>query len=291
LGPPQEVYTLVGAIMWGGIMNESIGQGVAARTGVGPEEPAGPSRVISGIPGDPEISRIRRLRAWGVHLYTGLGLVLAGAMAVLIVEGTDSAFRWAFGLMIAATALDATDGPLARRFRVQEVLPRFSGRRLDDIVDFHTFTSLPLFLIWRSGVLPQGAGWILFLPLLASAYGFSREDAKTADGYFLGFPSYWNMVAFYLYFLEPPSPLAIAILLAFSGLTLLPWRYLKPGNRGPLEGVTLVLSIGWGLVAAGVLTGALEGTAWVVASLGLPAWYLGASWTVEARTRREGRTR
>jgi phosphatidylcholine synthase len=269
-------------------MSDNIGQAVTPGTGEGPEEP---SRVLSGVPDTPRASGGRRLRAWGVHLFTGLGLVLAGAMAVLIVEGTDSAFRWAFGLMIAATVLDATDGPLARRFRVQEVLPRFNGRRLDDIVDFHTFTSLPLLLVWRSGVLPDAAAWVLFVPLLASAYGFSREDAKTTDGHFLGFPSYWNVVAFYLYFLEPPHPVTITILLAFSGLTMLPWRYLKPGKRGRLELVTLVLSMGWGVVAAGVLTGALEGTGWVVGSLFLPAWYLGASWTMEARARRGRRGR
>ncbi len=228
----------------------------------------------------------RRLLAWGVHLLTGLGLVMAGVMAALIVEGTNAAFRWAFGLMILATVLDAADGPLARRLRVQEALPEMDGRRLDDIVDFHTFTTLPLFLVWRIGVLPDAAGWILFVPLLASAFGFSRKDAKTAEGHFLGFPSYWNVVAFYLYFLEPSPLVAIAILLAFSGLTLLPWRYLKPGIGGRLEQVTLLLSAGWGLVMVGVLAGMLEGMAWVVGSLSLPAWYLGASWTVEARARR-----
>ena len=43
--------------------------------------------------------------------------------------------------------------------------------------------------------------WLLWLPLLASAYGFSQVNAKTPDGFFLGFPSYWNIIAFYLYVL------------------------------------------------------------------------------------------
>jgi phosphatidylcholine synthase len=32
----------------------------------------------------------------------------------------------------------------------------------------------------------------------ASAYGFCQLDAKTGDHFFLGFPSYWNILAFYL---------------------------------------------------------------------------------------------
>ena len=73
------------------------------------------------------------------------------------------------------------------------------------MVDFLTYTFLPLLLLWRAKVLPAGQeGWLL-APLLASAYGFCQVAAKTDDGYFLGFPSYWNVVAFYLYVLRPPG--------------------------------------------------------------------------------------
>ena len=118
--------------------------------------------------------------------------------------------------MMIATAIDATDGWLARRARVKEVLPGFDGRALDNLIDFHTYTSLPLLLLWRADVLPGAAAWLLLLPLLASAYGFSQVNAKTDDGFFLGFPSYWNIVAFYLFVLHPPawaSAAAIVILL------------------------------------------------------------------------------
>src|ERR1043165_1101811 len=53
-------------------------------------------------------------------------------------------------------------------------------------------------------------GW---LGRLASAYGFSQTNAKTDDGFFLGFPSYWNIVAFYLYVLRLPGALSLAIIL------------------------------------------------------------------------------
>ena len=138
---------------------------------------------------------------WCVHGYTALGLVAAGLIAVLLVQGGASSFRWCFLLMAVATIVDSTDGYLARKVRIKEVVPSFDGRRLDDLVDFLTYTFLPLLLIWRAGILPPGQEAWLFLPLLASAYGFCQVQAKTDDGYFLGFPSLWNVVALYLYML------------------------------------------------------------------------------------------
>src|SRR5262249_55018549 len=101
--------------------------------------------------------RTRRALAWGVHFYTGLGLACAARVAVLIVEGSDAAFRQAFWLLALATLIDATDGTLARAIHIKEVLPRFDGRRLDDLIDFLTYTSLPLLLVWRAKLLPEGA--------------------------------------------------------------------------------------------------------------------------------------
>jgi phosphatidylcholine synthase len=65
-------------------------------------------------------------------------------------------------------------------------------------------------------------GWVLLAPLLASAYGFSQVDAKTDDGFFLGFPSYWNIVAFYLYMLHPSAWISVALLVALAVLTFVP---------------------------------------------------------------------
>src|SRR5262245_61545985 len=94
-----------------------------------------------------------KLIAWCVHGYTALGLVAAGGIAVAILYGTPASFRLAFALMLLATVIDATDGTLARHFRVKEVLPGFDGRRLDDLIDIHTYTSLPLLLVWKAQLL------------------------------------------------------------------------------------------------------------------------------------------
>src|ERR1700758_3686783 len=106
-------------------------------------------------------SALRRVLAWGVHLYTGLGLIAAGCIALAILDGTPESFRLAFILMVVATLIDATDGTLARMVRVKEVLPGFDGRRLDDLIDFQTYTALPLLLVWQAGILSPENGWCL----------------------------------------------------------------------------------------------------------------------------------
>ena len=215
--------------------------------------------------------------AWGVHLFTALGLVAAAGMAALIVRGGDEPFRGAFVLMIAATVVDALDGTLARWARVGKVLPEFDGRRLDDIIDFQTYTSLPLLLMWRAGLAPA---WALVAPLLASAYGFCRAQAKTDDGYFLGFPSYWNIVAFYCYFLGLSQSAVVPVVLVLAFLTFVPTRYLYPSQRGWLNRVTVLLAVPWALMVVAVCGGYRE---WVWWSLYFPAYYMVVSWRVTAR--------
>ena len=235
--------------------------------------------------------RVRQTLAWLVHGYTALGLVAAAGMAVLIVRGGPEAFRGAFLLMMIATLIDATDGALARKVRVKEVLPGFDGAQLDNLIDFLTYTFLPLLLLWRAGVLPEGQdGWLL-LPLLASAYGFSQVSAKTGDGYFLGFPSYWNLVAFYLYTLQMPGLLSIGILIGFSVLTFVPSRYLYPSMRGWLNRLTNFLAAPWACLLVYILYRLPADSAPIdplvrdlaVVSLGFPAYYLLTSWTVSLR--------
>jgi phosphatidylcholine synthase len=223
--------------------------------------------------------KLRVLFAWGVHLYTALGLVAAAGMAVLIVRGGDTSFRWAFALMLVATFIDSTDGWLARRARVKEVVPSFDGRRLDDLVDFNTYTTLPLLLIWRAGVLSEAQQWWLLLPLLASAYGFSQTKAKTDDGFFLGFPSYWNIVAFYLYVLRLPSAFSLAIIILLALLTFIPSRYLYPSQRGPLSRLTILLGAIWTVLLLLILwRWEDEPRALIMSSLGFPLYYLLVSW-------------
>jgi phosphatidylcholine synthase len=239
---------------------------------------------------------IRIILAWCIHLYTALGLVCAAGIAYRLFQGGGTAFRDAFVLMLLATLIDATDGTLARAIRIKEVLPGFDGRRLDDLVDFLTYTALPLLVIWRAGLLPAGYEAWLLLPLLASAYGFCQVAAKTDDGYFLGFPSYWNLVALYLYVLQPlPGWASLALVLALALLTFVPSRYLYPSQGGRLNRLTNSLGAAW----AGMLVAVLwllppealspesppdhPARLLALASLYFPVYYMAASWAVTLR--------
>lgn len=273
------------------------------------------------IPGDPvgQASRLsqtatgatpaprwwQRCLGWCVHGYTALGLAAAAAMAALIVDGRPESFRRAFLLMLFATLIDASDGTLARLVRIKEVVPSFDGRRLDDLIDFLTYVCLPLLLIRQAHLLPDSHEVWLLLPLLASAYGFCQVSAKTADGFFLGFPSYWNLVAFYLYVLQPLPPwLSLGLIAALAGLTFVPSRYLYPTQRGRLNRLTVLLGCGWAVLLMAILwrlPADLPATAMpadnptrrlALVSLFFPAWYLGASWIISVRSwRRRFRAR
>jgi len=211
--------------------------------------------------------------------------VLGALAAVYIVHGSIGDLRIALLLLWMTSAVDATDGWLARRFRVAEAVPSIDGSRLDDIVDFQTFVSLPLLLVWRADLLPGDFAWILLLPLLASAYGFSQVQAKTSDGFFRGFPSYWNVVAFYLFFLQPALPVTLLLLTGFTVLTIVPLRYLYPTKGGPFGSWIVGFGVVWALLLLLILLEIPEREMlWVLVSLMYPAFYLGASWSLAFRT-------
>ena len=190
--------------------------------------------------------------AAAVHLYTASGAVLAFLVVLAALQGDAVQALW---LLLAALIIDSTDGSLARRFRVSETLPWFDGRRLDDIVDYLTYVFAPVLLLWSGGYLPAGIGGMALaaLPLLASSYQFCRVDAKTDDHFFLGFPSYWNVVAFYaIVFRLDPTTLG-AILLICSVLVFVPIRYVYPSRTVAFRPLTLALSGIWLCVYAMIL--------------------------------------
>ena len=228
---------------------------------------------------------MQKLLAWLVHLYTATGLVCAAGIAVLIVRGGDRSFRWSFFLMMVATAIDATDGWLARKARVKEVLPGFDGRALDDVVDFQMYATLPLFLLWRADVLPGGLAWILLLPLLSSAYGFSQVNAKTPDGFFLGFPSYWNIVGFYLYVLHAQTWVSVTLISVLAVLTFIPTPYIYATRGGPYARLVNIGAAIWFVTLGLVLLEWPGGNVLAIISLIYPLMYLALSAAVAIRAR------
>ena len=227
-----------------------------------------------------------RTAAWLVHAYTMTGSVLALLMVHLAYEGRVEAVLWLF---LAAMVVDGTDGFLARRLRVKEVVPGFDGAMLDNVVDYLTYAFAPMVLLWANGYLPDGAwgGVCAAVPLLASCYQFCRSDAKTDDHFFLGFPSYWNVLAFYVVVLELGTATTALLLAVCAVLVFVPVKYVYPSRTATLWSLNMTLSALW-LVAFAVITAQLPDpdTLVVGASLGYLAYYTAVSIWLTARSSR-----
>lgn len=228
----------------------------------------------------------RRIAAWSVHAYTALGLPLAFLASVALHQDDVRAF---FLALCAAVFVDATDGFLARAARVRERVPEFDGRRLDDIVDFITFAFLPALAIARFGLFPEGFEGLAVVPLLASAYGFCQDRAKT-DESFVGFPSYWNIGVLYLVALDAGPWINLAVVLAFSVLVFVPVHYVYPTRTRLLRPVTVALGYVWGLlmIVLSVDVTAPWARTLAVGSLFYPAYYFALSAVNHRRIVREG---
>lgn len=228
--------------------------------------------------------------AWAVHAYTASGALAAFLGTLAVFEGR---YRTAFLWMIFATFVDASDGVLARLARVKETLPGFDGAKLDDIVDYLTFVFLPILLLVHAGTLPNS--WSLIVAavvLLSSAYGFASLDAKTDDYFFTGFPSYWNIVAVYLYAAGMPPWINAAILLALAVLVFVRIGYVYPSRTPVLRTFTVVLGGIWGaMVIAIVLMLPDPPPALILGSLFYPVYYTALSLVLHAGRRRLARRR
>lgn len=234
------------------------------------------SNTMSGEPAK-QPGRIANARgrraAWLVHAYTGLGAVLAFVGAWAVVHRED---QIALGAMFIATLVDGTDGMLARRARVREVLPDIDGARIDDIVDYMTFVLVPLLLLEAVGGLPSLV-WIpvTAIVLLSSLYGFVAPDAKTSDYFFTGFPSYWNIVVLYLMLFRVPPAANAVILLALSGLVFVRIGYVYPSRTPTLMRTTLALGGLWTLAIGAIIWLWPSPPQWLsIASLAFPVYYL-----------------
>jgi phosphatidylcholine synthase len=231
-----------------------------------------------------------RLRAVAVHLYTASGAVLA--LLILVAAYNGDAVR-ALWLMLASLIIDSTDGLLARRLRVSEALPFFDGAMLDNIVDYMTYVFAPMVLLWSGGYLPEGTTGVAFaaLPLLASSYQFCRVDAKTDDHFFLGFPSYFNVVAFYAIVFEPGSATLAAVLVACSLLVFVPIRYVYPTRTIAFRKLSLALTGLWLVSYALILLEMPEPDPLILSfSVLYLFYYFGLSFYLSARMLEERRT-
>ncbi|NJN83865.1 MAG: CDP-diacylglycerol O-phosphatidyltransferase [Caldilineaceae bacterium] len=192
-----------------------------------------------------------------------------------------SSQQWipAFGWMAAAVFVDSFDGLLARKLRVKEVLPEFDGALLDNIVDFLNFVFVPAYFLYAADFLPSSVALVgATLIMLASAYQFCQNDAKTDDHYFTGFPSYWNIMVFYMFILSLNGWVNMAIIVLLSTLVFVPIRYIYPSRSTMYRRLTMTLAIIWGVVNIVILIQYPAFSPWLVwASLAFVFYYTGLS--------------
>ena len=218
----------------------------------------------------------RRTAAWAVHAFTASG-VLWGLLAILSIARGE--YRPAFAFMTVAIAVDSFDGMLARWARVKETLPQFDGTLLDNLVDYLNYVFVPAVLVHEAGLLPPSLALLCSaLICLASAYQFCQADAKTSDCFFRGFPSYWNVLAFYLVLGGLGQWVNLLIVLAFVVLVFVPIKWIYPSRMERLRGFTLVATGAWGVACIAMLVQYPEPAPWLLpASLLYVAYYVGIS--------------
>jgi len=190
---------------------------------------------------------VDRIRAWAVHVLTACGAALALMALIFATGGHWEAMFFCLGL---ALIVDGVDGPLAREFKVAQVLPRWSGDTLDLVVDFTTYVFVPGYAIAASGLMPEffaiPAGMLV---VITGAIYFADRKMKTEDHHFRGFPAVWNLAAFYLYVLQPPAWIAAAGVVVLAALTFLPVRFVHPLRVKQWRWLNVALLALWALLA------------------------------------------
>ncbi|MGZ8467517.1 MAG: CDP-alcohol phosphatidyltransferase family protein, partial [Candidatus Binatia bacterium] len=130
----------------------------------------------------------------------------------------------------------------------------------------------------------QDALWLAALPVLSSAYGFSQRDAKTADHFFLGFPSYWNIVFFYFFTLKTALWINAFLIIILSILVFVPMRFIYPSRAPRFRYSTNVLGALWGAAVLYLIYRLpAPPRSLLLASLLFPAYYMALSLWLELR--------
>lgn len=213
-----------------------------------------------------------RLSAAAIHLLTATG----GAFALLaLIAASRAEWQWMFIWLGVAFVVDAIDGPLARRVGVARVLPRWSGERLDMMVDYLTYIAVPAFALSQAEILPEPyrlpAGIAM---MMSSLFHMSDQDSKTEEGYFVGFPAIWNVVCLYLFAFMPPPFVSLAVVAFFVVLTFVPILFVHPLRVAELRGITVFITGLWAVAAVGAAANPFPSPLWVKVLLIATAAYL-----------------
>ncbi len=209
--------------------------------------------------------------AFAVHIFTACG----GACALLaLIAAVGGQWPRMFLWLGVALVIDGVDGTFARRLRVAEVLPRWSGEVLDLVVDVMNYVFVPAYAIAAGGLLPPSLATPLgLLVVVTGALYFADRWMKTSDYYFRGFPAVWNVAVFYLFVLKPPPWLGASAIVALAILTFVPVHFIHPVRIAHLRTLTIAALVLWAVLA---LLAVIEGLApgfWTQVALSALAIY------------------
>jgi phosphatidylcholine synthase len=199
-------------------------------------------------------------------------------MAAVIGDWT-SAFIW-LGI---ALVVDGIDGPIARRYRVRERLPKWDGSALDFVIDYTTYVFVPAIIVARGLQLPPLLGAFCGIVVAVSgALYFADTRMKRPDNSFRGFPAVWNMPVFVLYAFSPPADavpqfwpvVAVISVVALAILTFLPVNFVHPLRVVRWRTPTLVVVAVWFFTGFWVLAENFSEPLWVRLGLLAASTYL-----------------
>jgi phosphatidylcholine synthase len=206
-----------------------------------------------------------------VHAFTALGVICAlFATLAVLAQAWVAVFVW----LGVALVIDGVDGALARRAKVVERLPRFSGERLDLVVDYVTYVFVPVLALLQGGFLSGVFGIVLAGTILVSSlFHFSDTESKAEDHSFVGFPAVWNLVAFYVFAFGLSQAAAATLILVCVALTFVPLKWAHPMRTALLWPVTAGVLALWLVGAASTLWWGFPAGPWSQALLLLTALY------------------
>lgn len=211
--------------------------------------------------------------AFAVHAFTASGAVL-GLLA--LAAASERRFAAVFLWLGLALVVDGIDGTIARRLRVSERLPRYSGEILDLVVDYLTYVVVPVFVLLQAGLVPGLLAWPLAAAILiSSAFYFADAEMKTPGGGFRGFPAIWNVAIFLLLVFALPPALNAVIVAGLVAATFAPFVFVHPFRMERLRSLTLTVLGAWMAAAAAAVWGDFATPALIKSVLALATVYLG----------------
>ena len=202
------------------------------------------------------------IRAFCVHLLTASGSYLA---FLGVVAAAESRFIDMFWWLALALLVDGIDGPIARKVRVKEVLPNWSGDTLDNVIDYVTYVLLPAFALYQSGMIGEPWSFVAAgLIVVSSAIYYADMGMKTDENFFSGFPVAWNMVVFTLFVINASENVAFAVVIASVILTFLPINFLHPVRVKRLRPLNLAVFALWSVLSGSALLLHFQSPDWLV---------------------------